>query len=251
MKLQRLVLRAAVLTVGALSIATPLAAQSSGNGFLFRKPMASLTLRGGFNQASAGSDLFSFSREQFTLGKGDFGGPSVAADLGINVTPRVQIVLGSAYSGTERRSEYRDWVDNKDQPIEQTTTFERIPATASLKAYITPPGDEVGRFAWVPSRYAPYVGAGGGGMWYRFRQEGDFFNSETFVVRSDLLESKGWTKTAHAFAGVEFSLSPRFAITTEGRYDWGQAELDQYVFEGFEPIDLSGLSATVGIHIRL
>ena len=251
MKLQRLMLSAAVLTAGALSVAAPLAAQSAGNGFLFRKPVASLTLRGGLAQASAGSDLFSFSRKQFTLGRDDFRGPSIAADLGLNVAPRVQIVLGTAYSGTETRSEYRDWVDNNDQPIEQTTTFERIPATASGKASITSPGDEVGRFAWVPSRYAPYVGAGAGGMWYRFRQEGDFFNSETFVVRSDLLESKGWTKTAHAFAGVDLSLSPRDAITTQGRYDWGEARLDQYAFEGFEPIDLSGFSATVGIHIRL
>ncbi len=88
-------------------------------------------------------------------------------------------------------------------------------------------------------------------MWYRFKQEGDFFNSETFVVRSDLLESKGWARTAHAFAGVDLSLSPRFALTTEGRYDWGEAQLDPYAFEGFDPIDLSGLSATVGIHIRL
>ncbi|MBW3631031.1 MAG: hypothetical protein KY464_17300, partial [Gemmatimonadetes bacterium] len=181
----------------------------------------------------------------------DFSGPRIAADLGLNVTPRVQVVLGTAYSGTEKSSEYRDWVDNKDRPIEQTTTFERIPATASVKAYINSPGNAVGRFAWVPSRYAPYVGAGGGGMWYRFRQEGDFFNSETFVVRSDLLESKGWTRTAHGFAGVDLSLSPRLAITTEGRYDWGEARLDPRAFEGFEPIDLSGLSATVGIHIRL
>jgi len=247
MKLQRPILAAIALSL----LALPLAAQTSGNGFLFRKPVATLNLRGGFSHASAGSDIFSFSAEQFTLGRGDFSGPTAAADLGINLTQRLQLVLGTAYSATETGSEYRDWVDNKREPIEQTTTFARAPVTASLKAYLAPTGRSVGKFAWVPSRYAPYVGAGGGGMWYRFKQAGDFFNSETFIVRSDNLESQGWTKTAHAFAGVDLSLSPRFAITTEGRYDWAEANLDPQVFSDFEPIDLSGLSATVGIHIRM
>ena len=244
-------LQGPMLALALSLVALPAAAQTSGNGFLFRKPVASLNLRGGFSHATAGSDIFSFSAKQFTLGRGDFSGPTAAADLGINLSPRLQLVLGTAYSASETRSEYRDFVDNNREPIEQTTTFMRVPATASLKAYLAPTGRTVGKFAWVPSRYAPFVGAGGGGMWYRFKQEGDFINTQTLVIRTDRLESTGWTKTAHAFAGVDFSLSPRFAITTEGRYDWGEANLDEQVFSNFEPIDLSGLSATVGIHIRL
>ena len=135
--------------------------------------------------------------------------------------------------------------------MEQTTTFARVPVTGSLKMYLAPTGRGVGRFAWVPSRYAPYVGAGAGGMWYQFKQEGDFINTETLVIRTDHLESSGWAKTAHAFAGVDLSVAPRFAITTEARYDWGSATLNDVSYEGFEPIDLSGLSATVGLHIRL
>lgn len=246
MKIHRL-----VLALGTLALASPLAAQSSGSGFLFQEPIATFTLKGGFAHASAGSDVFSFSAEQFTLGRDDFSGARVAADLGVNLSPRLQLVLGSAYSATATPSEYRDWVDNNREPIEQTTTFARVPVTASLKAYITPQGRQIGKFAWVPTKLAPFVGAGGGGMWYRFRQEGDFFNADTYVVRTDQLDSRGWTKTAHAFAGIDFSLSPRFALTTEGRYDWAEAELDQQVFLGFDPIDLSGLSATVGIHVRL
>jgi hypothetical protein len=254
MRLHRSFVWAAMLSAGTLALAPSLAAQSSGNGFLFRRPAVSFDLRAGFAHASAGSDIFSFSEEQFTLGSGDFSGPAVAGEMGIHVTPRVQLVLGSAYTGRQARSEYRDLVEEVngvDQPIEQTTTFVRVPATASVKAYLVPPGRTIGKFAWVPSRYAPFVGAGGGGMWYRFRQEGDFVNMDTNVIRSDQLDSQGWTKTAHAFAGLDYSLSPRFAITSQARYDWAEATLDEFVFEGFEPIDLSGLSATVGIHIRL
>jgi hypothetical protein len=50
-------------------------------------------------------------------------------------------------------------------------------------------------------------------------------------------------------AGVDYALGPRFAITTEARYLWSNAELSQD-FSGFQPLDLSGLSTTVGLSIR-
>lgn len=240
---------ALVLGLGALS--TGASAQSSGPGFLLWTPAASLNVRGGFAHASAGSDIFSFSRKQFTLGRGDFSSPTVEAEVQIALRPRLALLLGTAYAGTERSSEYRDWEDSDDRPIEQTTTFERVPVTGSLKAYLTPPGEAIGELSWVPARYAPFVGAGGGGMWYRFRQSGDFINMRTFVVSPDELTSTGWSRTAHAFAGVDVSISPRIAVTTEARYTWAETELDEQVFEGFEPIDLSGISASVGIHLRL
>jgi hypothetical protein len=141
--------------------------------------------------------------------------------------------------------------DTDDQPIEQTMRFERVPIMANVRLSLRSRGRQIGRLAWVPTRVVPWLCAGAGPMWYRFRQEGDFVNSETNIIRTDNLDSQGWTTTAHALAGLDYSLSPRFAITGEGRYDWGEARLDDLVFEGFEPIDLSGLSATVGIQFRL
>mgnify|MGYP006140199899 CR=1 FL=1 len=133
---------------------------------------------------------------------GQLGGTWSDAWSALFAFPRLHVALGTAYAGSERRSEYREFEDNKDQPIEQTTTFQRVPVTAGVKAYLTPVGRRIGRFAWVPSRVAPFVGAGGGGMWYRFRQQGDFINTETLIIRTDRLRSSGWTKTAHAFAGI-------------------------------------------------
>lgn len=248
---QRARLWGTALVLGLGAVAPAARAQSAGEGFLFGAPLASFNLRGGFAHANAASDIFSFSTEQFTLGKGDFSSPSVEAELEFRLLHRLALVLGTAYAGTEQRSEYRKWEDNNDQPIEQTTTFVRVPATASLKAYLASPGESIGQFAWIPARYAPYLGAGGGGMWYRFRQSGDFINMTSFVVSGDDLTSDGWTRTAHAFAGVELSLTPRIAVTTEARYLWAETELDELVFQGFEPIDLSGASASVGIHLRL
>src|SRR5690606_28518382 len=136
-----------------------------------------------------------------------------------------------------------------DLPILQRTEFRRVPLTAGLRFYPLAPGRSIGSHAWVPARVAPYVGAAGGGMWYRFRQTGEFVDEETKEIFPDEFASSGWTPTAEAFAGVEYTLSPRIALVAEGRYGWANAELSR-AFEGFEPIDLAGMSVTVGASIR-
>jgi hypothetical protein len=227
-------------------------AQSGGDGYLFRQPVVGLTLRGGFHHASAGSNLFDLATEQLTLNRGDFGGPMVGADLAIRLQPRLDLVLGAAYSGTTRGSEFREFVEGDGAiGIEQTTSFERVPLTAGVRAYLTPRGRTVGTLAWVPARVAPYVGAGGGAMWYRFRQEGDFvdFDTPDLEIFTDVLDTQGWAPTAHGLAGVDFSLSPRLALTGEARYTWGRAEARD-AFAGFDPVDLSGVAGSIGITIR-
>jgi len=246
-------IRAALLGL-AVAAAAPVAAgaQGAGRGFLFHEPVGSVTLRGGVAGASARSDIFALATEQLTLGRGDFAGPSFGADFAFRVAPRADLMFGAAYAGSSARSEFRDWVEETesgDRPIEQTTTFRRIPLTVGLRGYITPRGRTIGRFAWVPARTAMYVGAGGGLMWYWFGQQGDFVDAETQEIFSGDLVSSGWTPTAHALAGVDFSLGAHLALTTEGRYGWAKARMDEQ-FEKFRPIDLSGYAATVGLSIR-
>jgi opacity protein-like surface antigen len=245
-------LRAAValsILIGITLIPNHAHAQRSGDGFFFKQPGATLTLHGGLAFADAASDLFAFTTRELTLGRGDFNGPALGLDLGIRLHSRVDLVLSGAYAGTKATSEFRDWVDLDDLPIEQTTSFRRVPLTASLKAYLTPRGRSIGRFAWIPALWAPYIGAGGGAVWYRFKQRGDFVDFNTLDIFYDHISSAGWTGTVHALAGIDFSLSPRWAITTEGRYARASADLGR-AFENFEPIDLSGFSTTFGIQLR-
>jgi len=243
----------AVGVAGAAAVAAvaaaPAWAQGSGDGFLFRPPVASLTLRGGFDRANAGSAIFSFARDQLTLGKGDFSGAAGGAELAVRLAPRADLVLGAAYTGASAPSEFRHFVDNNDLPIEQTTSFRRLPLTAGVKAYLAPRGRSIGSFAWVPSRVVPYVGAGGGEMWYRFRQTGDFVNEATLAVFHDTFTTSGWTPAAYGAAGVDFSLSPHVALTAEGRYTWARARPGTD-FQGFDRIDLSGIAATAGVSFR-
>ena len=250
---RKVVRRTAALSALAIALTFTItgtaAAQRSGDGFLFKPPRGTLVLRGGFAHASAGSDIFSFATDELTLGRGDFSGPTVGADIALHVTPRLDLVIGAAYAGRSARSEFRDWVDQDDRPIEQTTSFRRVPVTASAKLYLTARGRSIGRFAWLPARYTPFIGVGGGAMWYRFSQEGDFVDFETLDVFADELESSGWTATAHALGGIDVSLTPRLALTGEARYSYAKANLSED-FEGFDRIDLSGISTTIGLSIR-
>lgn len=239
-----------LLCAAALAVVPATAsAQSGGDGFFFKPPAGSITLYGGFDHANAGSDIFSFTTSQLTVDRGDFSAPTVGVDLSFRLASRFDAVLGVAYAGRSTPSEFRDFVDQNDLPIQQTTTFQRLPVSASLKAYLVPRGRTIGHYAWVPNRYALYVGAGGGAMWYRFRQRGDFIDFNTNEVFSDTFASSGWTPEGHALAGLEISLSPRWAITTEGRYTWARATLGSD-FSGFQRIDLSGVSATAGLTVR-
>lgn len=247
--LHRRLLTAGAFALATLALAGPIEAQRAGDGFLFRRPSGSLVVRGGFDQAIASGDLFSFVTGQLTLKRRDFSAAALGADLALSIAPRLDLVLGASFAGLRKRSEFRHLVDQNDLPIEQTTTLERVPLTASLRRYVAPRGRSIGQLAWVPARFAPFVGAGAGAMWYRFRQQGDFVDfGDNHVFRDDF-DSSGWAFTAHAFAGVECSLGPRFFLTGEGRYTWARAPLSRD-FSGFGRLDLSGLSVTAGVGIR-
>jgi hypothetical protein len=224
-------------------------AQRSGDGFLFNGPTGTLTFHGGFAQPMASSDLFDEVTELLTLSRGDFGGLGVGADLAFFVSPRFALSFGGAYSGSSARSEFRDWVDEEDDsPIEQTTRFRRAPLLVGVKGYLKEPGRAIGRRAWIPARYAPYVGLSAGTVWYRFDQEGDFVREDLSIVRDQLM-SDGWAPALQASAGVDVTLRPWLLLVGETRFLRANAELSNH-FHGFEPIDLSGVSASVGLSLR-
>jgi hypothetical protein len=224
-------------------------AQGSGDGFLFRKPVAALVLRGGLAAATAKGDLFSFLTDQFTLNKGDFRAPSFGGDLLVTVAPRVDLDFGVSYSGSKSQSEFRHFVDLNNLPIQQTTSLARVPLTAGARLYLASPGRSIGKFAWIPTKVVPYVGAGGGMMWYRLHQSGDFIDFKTTDVFPDSFQSSGWAPTAHAMAGVDYSVTPRLALTGEARYTWAKSQLGAD-FTGFNGIDLSDLGITLGLNVR-
>jgi hypothetical protein len=237
-------------------VAHPAGAQASGKGFLFSRPVGSFSLRGGYALANAGSDVFSDAVSQLTLSKRDFSAFAWGGDISYSATPRIDIVFDGAFSTTTANSEVRDFVEDLPNggsaPIQQATQYRRLPLTVGLKYYLADRGRSVGQFAYIPSKYAPYVGVGGGAMWYRFKQNGDFvdFDTPDLEIFSAELESSGWAPTVHGAAGLDYSLGSWVALTGEARYQWARARLDPQVFVDYDKIDLSGVTGTVGFKVR-
>jgi hypothetical protein len=242
---------AAVAIAALAHVPTARAQRGGGDGFLFDRPAASLTLRGGFSRANAESEIFEFTTSLLTLDRADFDAIHFGGELAIWLNSQVDLVIGADHAQARRNSEFDGFVDNNEMPIQQQTRFERTPVTLGLKGYLVPRGRSIGQFAWVPARVAPYVGLAAGAMHYRFRQQGDFidFEDPEMEVFTDTFESSGWTATAHGAFGIDFMLNPRMALTTEARYGWAEAEMSQD-FIGFDRIDLSGISGSVGLTFR-
>jgi hypothetical protein len=242
--------RAALATALLVGTSTNGEAQKSGDGYRFGAPDATITLRGGYAYATAGSDIFDEATTRLTLDKRDFSGVTLGADVAVHITSRIDLLLSGAFSRSKAGSEFRNFIGSDSLPIEQTTTFERAPVTAGLKYYFTPTGRSIGRTVWIPARFAPYVGVGAGAMHYRFRQEGEFVNFQNNGIFASQVESTDWALVGQGLIGADYSISPSLGFNVEVRYLGAKSDLGEQ-FSGYQRIDLSGASATVGLSIRL
>ncbi|MDX2183983.1 MAG: hypothetical protein SFW08_08365 [Gemmatimonadaceae bacterium] len=225
-------------------------AQLTGAGFLFQPPTATLTIRTGFGAPLARSDIFDFAAEQLTFERRKLSGISAGLDVGGFLSPRVELMLSGDIQSRVAPTEYREWQESNGAPITQQTRLMRVPLTIGTKLYLNAPGEQIGKFAWIPTKVSAYVGGGVGMTWYRFRQEGDFVDLNAGNnIFTDVFESEGWAPTAMGLAGVDVALSSTASISTQLRGTFARKSLSSR-FTGFAPIDLSGVSLMVGLTLR-
>jgi hypothetical protein len=225
------------------------APQEHPSGFWLRPPRFFLGGHAGIGLPRAGSDLFDMVTRELTLDKGDFRSPAVGFDFGVPIRSHFAAVFSFEYARTSPDSESRNYLEDNGLPIRQTTTFVQMPITATLRFYPRKMGETIGNYAWVPARFLPYIGGGGGFMWYRFRQQGDFVDSTTLNIFSNTFKSSGPAATEHVAAGTDIALTKRIIANVEMRYSWAHANLSRS-FTGFQPIDLAGLRVIGGVYFR-
>lgn len=231
-------------------LAAPLQAQRAGNGFLFGEPDSRFSLHAGYAHANARSDVFDFVIQNLTVDRGSFSGPSMGADYAVRLAPRLDLSLGLDYASAVAHSMDRVYVDNNNQPVEQTTSFRRAPLMVNALVYLAPRGRAVGSLAWIPARVVPWIGGGAGAMWYRLQQQGDFVDYQTLNVFTTTLESSGWAPAVQGLGGVDVAITPRIGLTADARYMWAKAGLSSD-FKNFDRIDLSGITGSLGFTVRL
>lgn len=235
----------------ALFVVPGAASAQGGDGFLFREPRVSLKLETGYGFQFASSEIFDDSFEDFTLSRGDLAAPYLGGEIAARVTPRVDVALSVGYSGSTTPTEYELYEDFDGFPIEQETRLRIVPVVVTAKYYFNDRGRTVGRFAWVPRPFSPYVGAGLGVVSYRFTQSGDFidFTDPDWPVFFDDYTDSGTAAAFRGVAGVSISLGPQFELTGEARYQYANAEMGPE-FRGYDPLDLSGMQGIIGFAVR-
>lgn len=238
--------------VAFLAVAAPgVVWAQGGDGFLFREPRVTLTLETGYGFQRAQGDVFDYVVDTFTVGRRDFDSPYVGAELSIRVDDRWDVAFAAGFQSSSTTSEYRDYVGTDGLPIQQVTELRLVPVSAGAKYYLKPRGRSIGRFAWIPEKVVPYVGAGIGVMSYRLEQDGEFIDTSQpdWPIFVDRLETAGSTFLARALAGVDVAVHQRLVLSGEARYNLsrGPAEGD---YRGFGDMTLDGLQLAAGIGIR-
>ena len=236
-------LSAAVLGV---LIASDVQAQ---DGYLFKQPQVTIAFRVGAAAPAASDELFRFFTEQLTLDKKDFQSTAFAGELNARLSPRVDLSVSVSTSKSTNNSHFREFVDQDDREIEQVTDLTRTPLSFSAKYHLRDRGQKISQYAWVPTAFQPYVGAGLGVMFYDLEQYGDFVDFETMDVFGDNFRSNGSAPLAQVMAGAELWVNPRVGLTVDGRYSWSSAKL-KFDFTDFESIDLRGFQLTTGLAFR-
>jgi hypothetical protein len=216
--------------------------------FLFGKPRGSVGFRGSWFFARAASDWYAFVTDHLTLKRNDFNAPAFGVDAGVAVTSRLDAVFALEYSRTTTVSEYRRFVDNNRLPINQETGLRELNLSGGVKFALTERGREVSRLAWVPRTVVPYVGAGGGMLWFNVFQAGDFVDFVDLRVFTDRFATEGWAPSAHVFGGVDVRVLRRLFVTFDGRYLWAAGQLGADWVD-FDPIDLGGVRLSAGFNV--
>lgn len=230
---------------------TPRAAAPSLPGsadFFFGAPRGWLGVRGSFLVPRAGGDLFSFVKDQLTLENGDFRARGFAADVGIPITPMLDVVSGFDIARTESGSEYRHFIASNSQPIEQFTGLRQTTVSGGLRYSPLGRGRSISRYAFIPRRVVPYAGAGATIAFYNFTQRGQFVDYADLSIFTDRFVSDGWGIGPYVHGGVDLQVWKRLFVTLDGRYTWLHSDLDAD-FSGFAGIDLAGFRGGTGISI--
>lgn len=225
----------AVLTVGLLA-ALPASAGAS-----------SLELRiGGFFPRGS-SNLFHDDSSLYTVRKSDWQGLAGGAEF--SFTPADHVELGLHLDGYGRTvdTHYRDYTRPGGGEIFQSLKLTIVPLGATLRILPADPYANI----------SPYVGVGPDFFFYKYEEFGDFIDFGDPVnlpIRADDFVSDGVGAGFHVTGGVRVRLGHDFSVLGEARYQWAKRKLgDDFLPQPGQDalrLDMSGLSAVVGLSIR-
>jgi len=231
-----------VMAMGCVAVMMALAGPADAQGYGYGSSYGpELKLRLGLFQPKDDSLFWETQFTDFTGDIEDFEDWSLGVDYLWRFSERSAFSFGFGYTGGGTTQAYRDWLDADGLEIRHQTDLERAELNAAWVLSFTPPR----------SRVSPYVGIGGGFVWWRLSEDGDFidFSDEELPVFTTSYSDSGVTTELFALAGVGVQLSEDLSFVLEARVVDAEAELAGD-YDGFGNLDLSGTEISAGFSLR-
>lgn len=223
-------------------------AADGGPDFLFGRPKAWISLGGTWLVPRTDGDLFTFVSRQLTLERSDFRAAAITGSFGIATTRLFDVVGDVEVSHQAMPSEYRDYVKADRSAIAQTTEFNQATLGVGVRYLPFGRGQTISRYAFLPRRVTPYVGAGASFVHYNFQQRGEFVDFVDLSIFNHTFRSTGWSAGPHVDAGADLQIWRMLFLSAGVRYGWAHSGLSPD-FVGFEGIDLSGFKSSTGFTV--
>jgi hypothetical protein len=191
----------------------------------------------GYFHPDGSSEYWDDKFTDFTGSESDFNDFSFLMDYRLPVSEAGAFLFGAGWYEGATTQGYRDWVDGSGRPIRHRTSLRTFELTG---AFIY----EIGERNYPVT---PYVGAGGGFLWWELQERGDFidFTDDDLPIIQAWYGSNDVTFSLFALTGLDVRLGDAWSLVGQFRYRWADDELGGN-FAGFGNLDLSGFDYTFG-----
>ena len=208
-----------------------------GSGILISQ---SINLKIGLFLPSLQSDLWQDNMRNLAFNKADLLNTYYSAEYEVFLNRYTSFSLEIGSYKKDVYLQYKDYTYQDDSPIFQNISLRISPIEANIKIY--PLGHR--------NLVSPYFGAGAGLYAWTYQQWGDFINFEDDSINDGFAETKTFSFGFNGRAGLVLHIYPGMALAVEGKYQFLRGQLSGY-FEGFDLLDLGGITASIGVNIYL
>lgn len=206
-------------------------------GFFSLKAQNNLNFKIGLFVPSLSSDLWDVNIENLTFNKEDFRDVYYAMEYEFFINRKLSLSFETGRYKHEEYSMYRDYEYDDGSPIYQNLSLKITSFELNFKIY--PMGTR--------ARIYPFIGGGAGLYAWKYEQWGDFIDFEDGTISDGYAESDKLSIGFNGRAGIVFRIRRSFGISVEARYIYLKDDLSSY-FEGFEKLDMSGLTFNFGVN---
>lgn len=199
----------------------------------------SLNLKIGLFKPTLDSDLWEINIENLAFSKRDMMDAYYGIEYEFFLNQILSLALEGGFFQKNIYSLYKDWEYEDGSQIYQNLSLSIYSFELDFKLY--PLGNRKEIF--------PYLGAGAGLYAWRYEQWGDFINFEDLSVSQDVYADTDTIDLGfNAKAGFGIRFNRTIGIVFEAKYQYLKGHLSAF-FEGFENLDLGGLTFNLGLNI--